>query len=85
MVNVSSKKLYAMQRMSRALERAAAERPFGSVTDRALRWAAAWGMASGIRTPHARLRLRRSTLVGVVPWECDDVEESNDAEAASPC
>lgn len=70
MVNVSSKKLYAMQRMSRALERAAAERPFGSVTDRALRWATAWGMASGIRAPHARLRLRRGTLVGVVPWEC---------------
>jgi hypothetical protein len=58
-----------MQRMSRALERAAAERPFGTVTDRALRWAAAWGMASGIRTPHARVRLRRDTLVGVAGWE----------------
>ncbi|WUR15984.1 hypothetical protein E7V67_013035 [[Empedobacter] haloabium] len=42
-------------------------------------------MASGIRTPHARLRLRRSTLVGVVPWECDGGGEGNDAEAASPC
>jgi len=75
MVNVSTKKLYAMQRMSRALERAAAEQPYGSVTDRALRWAAAWGMASGIRAPHARVRLRRSTLVGVVPWNCDDADD----------
>lgn len=84
MVNVSSKKLYAMQRMSRALERAAAERPFGSVTDRALRWATAWGMASGIRTPHARLRLRRDTLVGVAPWECETEGGDSDDETASP-
>ncbi|WP_281909074.1 hypothetical protein [Massilia varians] len=59
------KKLYAMQRMSAALNRAAAARPFGPETDRALRWAAAWGMAAGIRTPHTRVRLRRDTLVGV--------------------
>ncbi|BDT60095.1 hypothetical protein MasN3_35890 [Massilia varians] len=54
-----------MQRMSAALNRAAAARPFGPETDRALRWAAAWGMAAGIRTPHTRVRLRRDTLVGV--------------------
>jgi len=64
---VSNKKLYAMQRMSDALKRAAAARPFGPDTDRALRWAAAWGMVAGIRTPHARLRLRRDTLVGSAP------------------
>lgn len=86
MVNVSSKKLYAMQRMSRALERAAAERPFGTVTDRALRWAAAWGMASGIRAPHAgvRLRLRRSTLVGVAPWERDTDGGDNEGDTSTP-
>ncbi|QNA87434.1 hypothetical protein G4G28_01225 [Massilia sp. Dwa41.01b] len=53
-----------MKRMSLALARAAAARPFGPATDKALRWATAWGMASGIRTPHAPLRLRRDTLVG---------------------
>ncbi|WP_146171944.1 hypothetical protein [Pseudoduganella armeniaca] len=84
MVNVSSKKLYAMQRMSRALERASEQRPFGSVTDRALRWAAAWGMASGIRAPHARLRLRRDTLLGVVPWEGDVLGEDGDGDSATP-
>lgn len=62
---VSMKKLYAMQRMSAALNRASAARPFGPDTDRALRWAAAWGMSAGIRTPHTRLRLRRDTLRGV--------------------
>jgi hypothetical protein len=60
----SPKKLYAMQRMSVALKRAAAARPFGAATDQALRWAAAWGMYAGIRTPHTRLRLRRDTLIG---------------------
>jgi hypothetical protein len=60
----SPKKLYAMQRMSIALRRAAAARPFGAATDQALRWAAAWGMYAGIRTPYARLRLRRDTLHG---------------------
>jgi hypothetical protein len=63
---LSSKKLYAMQRMSIALKRAAAARPFGAATDQALRWAAAWGMYAGIRTPHTRLRLRRDTLIGAV-------------------
>ncbi|VXC77429.1 conserved hypothetical protein [Massilia sp. 9I] len=62
---VSMRKLYAMQRMSAALNRASAARPFGPETDRALRWAAAWGMSAGIRVPHTRVRLRRDTLVGV--------------------
>lgn len=62
---VSVKKLYAMQRMSAALNRASAARPFGPETDRALRWAAAWGMSAGIRTPYTRVRLRRDTLLGV--------------------
>jgi hypothetical protein len=62
---LSPKKLYAMQRMSTALRRAAAARPFGAATDRALRWAAAWGMYAGIRAPHTHLRIRRDTLIGV--------------------
>jgi hypothetical protein len=62
--HVSPRKLYTMKRMSIALARASVARPFGPATDQALRWAAAWGMASGIRTPHTRLRLRRSTLIG---------------------
>jgi hypothetical protein len=61
---ISPKKLYAMQRMSIALRRAAAARPFGAATDQALRWAAAWGAHAGIRTRHTRLRLRRDTLIG---------------------
>ena len=62
--DVSPRKLYAMKRMSLALVRASAARPFGPATDKALRWATAWGMASGIRTPGMALRLRRGTLVG---------------------
>jgi hypothetical protein len=61
---ISPKKMYAMQRMATALRRAAAARPFGPATDRALRWAAAWGMAAGIRVQGSHLRLRRDTLVG---------------------
>lgn len=61
---ISPRKLYAMQRMSTALRRAAAARPFGAATDQALRWAAVWGMCAGIRTPHTRVRLRRETLIG---------------------
>jgi hypothetical protein len=53
-----------MKRMSVALARAAVARPLGPATDQALRWAAAWGMACGIRTPHTPLRLRRDTLIG---------------------
>ncbi len=61
---LSPRKLYAMQRMSIALRRAAAARPFGAATDRALRWAAAWGMVAGIRAPHTHLCIRRQTLLG---------------------
>jgi hypothetical protein len=61
---VSPRKLYAMKRMSIALARASSARPFGPATDQALRWAAAWGMVCGIRTPHTPLRLRRGTLIG---------------------
>jgi hypothetical protein len=59
---VSNRKLYAMKRMSLALQRAAAARPLGPTTDRALRWASAWGLLAGIRTPRTRIRLRRTTL-----------------------
>ena len=63
-VPVSDRKLYAMKRMSLALQRAAAARPLGPATDRALRWATAWGIVAGIRTPRTRIRLRRTTLGG---------------------
>ena len=69
---VSMRKLYAMQRMSAALNRASAARPFGPETDRALRWAAAWGMSAGIRVPHTRVRLRRDTLKGVSATQIPD-------------
>jgi hypothetical protein len=59
---ISDRKLYAMKRMSLALQRAAAARPLGPTTDRALRWATAWGVVAGIRTPRMRIRLRRTTL-----------------------
>jgi len=59
---ISDRKLYAMKRMSLALQRAAAARPLGPTTDRALRWATVWGMVAGIRTPQMRIRLRRTTL-----------------------
>jgi hypothetical protein len=59
---ISDRKLYAMKRMSLALQRAAAARPLGPTTDRALRWATVWGLVAGIRTPHMRIRLRRTTL-----------------------
>jgi len=64
---ISPKKIYAMHRMAIALRRAAAARPFGPATDRALRWASAWGMAAGIRVPGCHLHLRRDTLIGVSP------------------
>jgi hypothetical protein len=63
-IPVSDRKLYAMKRMSLALQRAAAARPLGPATDRALRWAAVWGVVAGIRTPRTRVRLRRTTLGG---------------------
>ena len=63
-IPVSDRKLYAMKRMSLALQRAAAARPLGTSTDRALRWAAVWGIVAGIRTRHTRVRLRRTTLAG---------------------
>ena len=59
---ISDRKLYAMKRMSLALQRAAAARPLGPTTDRALRWATVWGLVAGIRTPRMRIRLRRTTL-----------------------
>jgi hypothetical protein len=63
-IPVSERKLYAMKRMSFALRRAAVARPLGPATDRALRWAAAWGVIAGIRTPRVRIHLRRTTLGG---------------------
>lgn len=54
------RKTYAMLRMAEAIRRA-----IGASADadkaRAARWAAAWGVVSGIRSPG--VRLRRSVLV----------------------
>jgi hypothetical protein len=53
------RKTYAMLRMVEAIGRAIhSERPADK--DKAARWAAAWGVISGIRTPG--IRLRRSVL-----------------------
>lgn len=54
------RKSYAMLRMVQAIGRAIhSEHPADK--DKAARWAAAWGVVSGIRTPG--IRLRRSVLV----------------------
>lgn len=53
------RKLYAMQRMAEAIGRAIrSESP--QEQERARRWAAAWGVVSGIRT--SGIRLRRDVL-----------------------
>jgi hypothetical protein len=53
------RKRYAMLRMVRAIGRAI-QAPEPIIKDRAARWAAAWGVISGIRTPG--IRLRRTVL-----------------------
>jgi len=55
------RKTYAMLRMAEAIGRAiASDHP--AEKNRAARWAAAWGVISGIRSPG--VRLRRSVLAG---------------------
>lgn len=55
------RKSYAMLRMAAAIGRAIkSELP--AEKNRAARWAAAWGVIGGIRTPG--IRLRRSVLAG---------------------
>ena len=54
------KKTYAMLRMAEAIERAIVAN-CAADKDRAARWAAAWGVVSGIRSPG--VRLRRNALV----------------------
>lgn len=56
----SERKSYAMQRMVEAIGRAIHSET-SSEKDKAARWAAAWGVISGIRTPG--IRLRRSALI----------------------
>ena len=51
-----NKKIYAMQRMGSALERAIAATSIAE-KDRGARWAAAWGMLDGI--PNTAVRLAR--------------------------
>ena len=53
------RKSYAMLRMARAIERAIRARSDAEKA-RAARWAAAWGVLGGIRSPG--IRLRRDTL-----------------------
>jgi len=55
------RKAYAMLRMAEAIGRAIASN-LPAEKDRAARWAAAWGVISGIRSPG--VRLRRSVLAG---------------------
>ena len=49
------RKSYGMLRMSCAINRAMQARSDGD-KDRAIRWAAAWGLIGGIRSDHVRLR-----------------------------
>lgn len=53
------RKTYAMLRMVEAIGRAI-DSELPADKDKAARWAAAWGVISGIRTPG--IRLRRSVL-----------------------
>jgi hypothetical protein len=55
------RKNYAMLRMAEAIGRAI-DSELPADKDRAARWAAAWGVVSGIRSPG--VRLRRSVLSG---------------------
>jgi len=55
----NERKTYAMLRMVAAIGRAI-QSPTSAEKDRAARWAAAWGVISGIRT--RGIRLRRSVL-----------------------
>lgn len=54
------RKTYAMLRMAAAIRRAI-DSPSPSQKDKAARWAAAWGLVGGIRSPG--VRLRRSVLI----------------------
>lgn len=54
------RKSYGMRRMGEAIGRAI-EAGGGEQQARAIRWAAAWGLLCGIRSPG--VRLRRSELV----------------------
>ncbi len=56
------KKTYAMLRMVEAIGRAI-HSPSDAEKQRAARWAAAWGLVSGIRT--RGIRLRRNSLFDV--------------------
>ena len=49
------RKSYAMHRMALAIERAI-QGATSKEKERAARWAAAWGLLCGIKTPAARLR-----------------------------
>ena len=53
------RKTYAMQRMAEAIERAIRS-DLPQEQERARRWAAAWGVVSGIRS--SGIRLRRDVL-----------------------
>jgi hypothetical protein len=55
------RKTYAMLRMVEAIGRAI-DSELPADKDRAARWAAAWGVIGGIRSPG--IRLRRSVLAG---------------------
>lgn len=55
-----AKKSYAMLRMAEAIGRAI-ESTSPAEKDKAARWAAAWGVISGIRSPG--VRLRRGTVL----------------------
>jgi hypothetical protein len=51
----NERKSYSRQRMVKAIERAMTA-DSGAEQDKAQRWAAAWGLLGGIRSPGVRLR-----------------------------
>ena len=57
--SIEARKAYSMERMIVAIQRAILS-DTNAQKEKAARWAAAWGLLSGIRTPG--IRLRRSVL-----------------------
>ena len=62
------RKSYGMLRMSRAISRAISA-PTPHEQDKAIRWVAAWGLISGIRSD--TVRLRNPELIQPVPMQPD--------------
>lgn len=58
---LSQRKLYAMMRMGKALDRAVGEQSTPA-KERAAKWAAAWGLLVGIQTREVQLKPARDVI-----------------------